>query len=139
MFAPRGLVLACVVASVPVTAAADQVPLSTPQLAAPGGLVAPPRTSPYQDLFQPSPPKPPDVSGQVPRDNEEQRRRAQEALRGQLQLRTSQQPQVVCGMTILPADPSIDPKIFLQNRFPDVPRADVDHHIRRIPPPVCRP
>lgn len=47
--------------------------------------------------------------------------------------RVARPPVVVCGMTILPADPSIDAKIFLKGAPPDT-----RHTIRSIPPPVCR-
>ena len=42
-------------------------------------------------------------------------------------------PRVVCGMTIIPADPSVDPKILVAP-----PREDTRHTPRVIPPPVCK-
>ena len=43
-------------------------------------------------------------------------------------------PKVVCGMTIVPADPKNDLSMVLQ------PKADgVDYKIRAIDPPVCNP
>jgi hypothetical protein len=43
-------------------------------------------------------------------------------------------PRVVCGMTILPADPKADPKMVLE------PKKDgVDYTIRAIDPPICNP
>lgn len=43
-------------------------------------------------------------------------------------------PSVVCGMTIIPADPSIDPKML----FPR--KADgVDYKLRVITPTICNP
>jgi len=43
-------------------------------------------------------------------------------------------PSVVCGMTIIPADPSLDPKML----FPR--KADgVDYKLRVITPPTCNP
>jgi hypothetical protein len=39
---------------------------------------------------------------------------------------------VVCGMTVIQADPSVDPRIALQ-----VPENGQRHAIRRIRPPVC--
>jgi hypothetical protein len=43
------------------------------------------------------------------------------------------QPRVVCGMSVIPTDPSIDPKIFIE-RKPD----DTRYTIRSIPPPICK-
>jgi hypothetical protein len=42
---------------------------------------------------------------------------------------------VVCGMTIIPADPTIDPKMRL------VPKKDagIDYKLRVIDPPICNP
>jgi hypothetical protein len=44
------------------------------------------------------------------------------------------QPKVVCGMTIVPVDPSIDARMI-------VPRASggVDYTLRKIEPPICNP
>jgi hypothetical protein len=43
-------------------------------------------------------------------------------------------PKVVCGTTMVPADPSIDPKML----FPR--KADgVDYKIRVLTPPICNP
>ena len=39
---------------------------------------------------------------------------------------------VVCGMTVIQADPRVDPRIALQ-----VPENGQQHAIRRITPPVC--
>jgi hypothetical protein len=45
----------------------------------------------------------------------------------------SARPRVVCGMTIIPADPTIDPGIVVAT-----PQSDgVTYAIRRITPPVC--
>ena len=41
------------------------------------------------------------------------------------------QPRVVCGMLLLPADPSIDPRIRVQ------PPTDADYKIKVVRPPVC--
>jgi hypothetical protein len=41
-------------------------------------------------------------------------------------------PRVVCGLRIIPLDPSVDPKM----RIP-VPDTGVDFKIRRLNPPVC--
>ena len=43
------------------------------------------------------------------------------------------QPRVVCGMSVIPMDPNIDPKIFIE-RKPD----DTRYTIRSIPPLACR-
>ena len=42
-------------------------------------------------------------------------------------------PRVVCGMTVIQADPSVDPRMVIP-RVDDGPR----HAIRTITPPVCR-
>lgn len=42
-------------------------------------------------------------------------------------------PRVVCGMLVMPMDPNIDPKIFIE-RKPDGTR----YTIRSIPPPICK-
>jgi len=42
-------------------------------------------------------------------------------------------PRVVCGMTVIPTDPDIDPKIFV-DRKPDGTR----YTIRSIAPPICK-
>lgn len=44
----------------------------------------------------------------------------------------SQKPRVVCGLTVIAADPTIDPKI----RMP-IPDDGVDFKIRRLRPPLC--
>lgn len=43
-------------------------------------------------------------------------------------------PKVVCGMTIIPADPAIDPKMAI------APKRDsnLKYTIRAIEPPICR-
>ena len=46
----------------------------------------------------------------------------------------SSKPRVVCGMTIIPADPRADPKMLIE------PKGDgVDYKIRAIDPPICNP
>lgn len=43
-------------------------------------------------------------------------------------------PKVVCGMTVIPADPKVDPKMRLEKK------ADgVDYKLRVIEPPICTP
>ena len=41
------------------------------------------------------------------------------------------QPRVVCGMTLIPADPNVDPRIRVV--VPSTP----DHKIRAVHPPAC--
>jgi hypothetical protein len=79
-----------------------------------------PPKSPYRTLF----------GGQRARVSEA---RVAEALREATAARTGKQPAVVCGMTIFPADPSVDPKMLMTP-----PPSDTRHTIRSIPPPVCR-
>jgi hypothetical protein len=133
MTASRVVLVASLALSAPapgITASQDQqagAPTSTP-------WVTPPQKDPYKDLFKPE--------GQTPDDNlARAQERLREALRRRQQLQHLQPvappgqetPQVVCGMTIIPADPSIDPKMILE-----VPAGSVDFTIKRIPPPVCR-
>lgn len=44
-------------------------------------------------------------------------------------------PKVVCGMTIIPADPSLDPKMTIS------PKDDrnLKYAIRSVDPPICNP
>jgi hypothetical protein len=44
-------------------------------------------------------------------------------------------PKVVCGMLIVPADPSLDPKM----RIAPPQNPNVEYTIRTIDPPVCNP
>ncbi len=75
---------------------------------------SPGRRDPYRQLFQPedkkTPPSAPSPSVDRP------------------------QPRVVCGMTIVPADPTIDPKIAVKPRPDDTTR----YAIRGITPPICK-
>ena len=43
------------------------------------------------------------------------------------------EPRIVCGMTIIPADPKIDPKMVIER-----PRDDVRYTMRSIEPSVCK-
>jgi hypothetical protein len=43
------------------------------------------------------------------------------------------QPRVVCGMTVIQADPEVDPKIVHR----PAPSPTTTFHIKRIPPPAC--
>ena len=45
----------------------------------------------------------------------------------------STQPRVVCGMTVIQADPLIDPKMVHR----PAPSSTTTFHIKRIPPPGC--
>jgi len=42
-------------------------------------------------------------------------------------------PRVVCGMTLIPADPKIDPKIRITPKD-----SDTRYTIRVVPPPICK-
>jgi len=44
-------------------------------------------------------------------------------------------PKVVCGMTIIPGDPTIDPKIAA----PRDPKDTTHYTLRVVPPPICKP
>jgi hypothetical protein len=73
------------------------------------------RANPYQNLF-----KPPDLKAAARAEQRDNATRATE-------------PRVVCGMKVIPADPNIDPKIFVERR------ADPTRYTMRIvPPPVCK-
>jgi hypothetical protein len=43
-------------------------------------------------------------------------------------------PKVLCGMTVIPADPSIDPKFTIAP-----PDRQTKYTIRAIEPPICKP
>lgn len=60
---------------------------------------------------------------------------AQQALKGaqQQSAATAQQPKVVCGMMIIPADPTIDPKM----RITPPQDSRVEYKIRVVEPTVC--
>lgn len=73
------------------------------------------KANPYSDLFQPSRPGKPN----------EQARATQP---------TPAQPTVVCGMTIIPADPSIDPKFTRVS-----PDRSTTFTMRVIEPTICKP
>jgi hypothetical protein len=47
--------------------------------------------------------------------------------------RVPQQPAIVCGMRIIPADPTVDPRIRV------TPPSDVEHTMRKVTPSVCQP
>ena len=79
-----------------------------------GALRQADRSNPYSDLFK-----------------------AQEALKKAVEQQASSAPKrrVVCGMTIIEANPGVDPQMVVE-----VPRRpDVKYTIRAIDPPVCNP
>jgi hypothetical protein len=43
------------------------------------------------------------------------------------------QPSIVCGMTLIPIDPRVDPRIYAPPR-----RDETKHVIRAIEPPMCK-
>lgn len=112
---PLWLAIGLVACLAPRSALAEQVvtPPDTPNVGA-FQLPSASRRSPYRNLFGPP----------VARRVDEPRT---------ADTRTGQLPAVVCGMTILPADPAVDPKMLKT-----MPPADTRHTIRSIPPPVCR-
>jgi hypothetical protein len=73
------------------------------------------RANPYKNLF-----KPPDLKAVARAQQSDSVTRARE-------------PRVVCGMKVIPADPSIDPKMIIP-RPPDGTR----YTMRVIPPPICK-
>jgi hypothetical protein len=76
----------------------------------------PHKSNPYSGLFQPAPLVKPTEGTQA------------------TQPATSAKPKVVCGMTIIPADPSIDPKF---TKVP--PDRSTKFTMRLIEPPICKP
>jgi hypothetical protein len=73
------------------------------------------RANPYQNLF-----KPPDLKAAARAEQRDNATRASE-------------PRVVCGMKVIPADPNIDPKIFVER-----PADATRYTMRVIPPPICK-
>jgi hypothetical protein len=53
---------------------------------------------------------------------------------GELKGGDAAQPRIVCGMVVVPVDPSTDPKIVVQPK----PGAQMDYKMPRIVPQVCR-
>ena len=80
-----------------------------------GQQPAPTRPAPYKKLFQLQPLE------QVARAQ-----RREEAAR-------STAPRVVCGMTLIPVDPAIDPKMAIAPK-----NEDTRYTIRAIEPPICK-
>jgi hypothetical protein len=69
----------------------------------------------YKNLFQPQP--------------FDRIARAQQRLQATVD---AAKPRVVCGMTLIPADPKVDPKMVIE------PKADQTRYtIRAIDPPIC--
>jgi len=62
---------------------------------------------------------------------EMQRRQLERAAQAAAKL--VQKPKVTCGMTVVPADPKVDPKVIAP-----VPDQATKHTIRQVPPAVCR-
>ena len=58
--------------------------------------------------------------------------RARHALEAQKEALGKTAPKIVCGMTVLPVDPRIDPKMI---RRPS--DSATTFHLKRIPPAVC--
>jgi hypothetical protein len=75
------------------------------------------KPNPYSDLFQPAPlVKPGERTQATPPSTEK--------------------PKMVCGMTVIPADPSIDPRFKFMIPAPDRP---TKFTIRAIDPAICNP
>jgi len=107
----RNAIVAVVMLLVAVPVFGDQS-TPNPQLNARFGALRPAQSAdPYRNLF-----------------------RAQEMLKKAVAERAQARPRVVCGMTIIPADPKIDPKMAI------TPKKDgVEPKIRAIEPPICKP
>lgn len=77
-----------------------------------------PQAKPYESLFAPS--------GQI--------RPAPPAPRVVVPEReAAPKPRVVCGMTLIPADPTVDPRIAVTP-----PQTATRYTILAVPPPMCR-
>jgi hypothetical protein len=71
-----------------------------------------------------------------PSDPYRQLFQSQQALKQALDGQTgTRQPKIVCGMLVVPADPSIDPKM----RITPPQDPNVEYKIRAIEPPMCNP
>lgn len=77
----------------------------------------PPKKDPYRNLFAPRPPE----QKIVPEARAEARP-------------PQSKPTVVCGTVIVPADPTIDPKIHAKR-----PDDRVRYTLRSVAPPICKP
>ena len=87
------------------------VEATAPRPGAQFGTLRPAVSDPYRQLFGP-----------------------QKAVQPPATHRPAAKPKVVCGMTILPADPKIDPSMLLE------PRAGgIDYKIRATDPSICNP
>ena len=73
------------------------------------------RSNPYGRLFEPTEPRRTSPAASKPSGE-------------------TAKPKAVCGMTMVPADPNIDPGIALKPRPDDTTR----YTIRSITPPVCK-
>jgi hypothetical protein len=76
----------------------------------------PNKSNPYSGLFQPAPLVTPSERNQATQPS------------------TPAKPAVVCGMTMRPADPSIDPKIAVTR-----PDRATKYTMRLIDPTICKP
>jgi len=72
-----------------------------------------------------TPPFAPNLSPEV------QRRQLERAA--QAAARLIRKPTITCGMTVVPADPKVDPKVIAP-----APDRGTTHTIRPVPPAVCR-
>ena len=77
--------------------------------------LAPARPAPYKKLFQLQP--------------------LEEVARAQRREKAARPaaPRVVCGMTLIPVDPAIDPKMLVEPK-----NGDTRYTIRAIEPPICK-
>lgn len=114
-----GLVYVCSapVAAAPGAGAADQqADAPALQRAAPEFSIRFGGRQKFRQLFQPA--KPP---ASVPAGREQPGQRSK--------------PRVTCGMVLIPADPSIDPKIGIRRRG----QTNTESTIRAVQPPMCWP
>jgi hypothetical protein len=110
-------VIALLLAAAP--AWADQ-PSSSPSSTT--GLGALRSSDPYKKLFE------------LQTDSKFELQNDWKKMLGQTREGTIAKPKLVCGMTIIPADPKIDPKMVIA-----LPSGGVDYKIRAVDPPICNP
>lgn len=106
------VVMMTTVVATPVLADQSARAASTPRF----GVLRPSPANPYRQLFTPQLPKTIPSPLTSPR-------------------KPDAKPNVVCGMTVVPADPSIDPKMGVTPQRD----ANLSYTIRAIAPPQCPP
>jgi hypothetical protein len=90
------------------------------------------QSPPSAPPFGPAPPKRPLFGAQAPSsDQREPLREVVSRLQGEAQSRLGMKPKVVCGMTVIPAQPAVDPKSI--KKGPE----DRKYTMRSVRPAMC--